>query len=62
MHGDFNGALRNIQYNIATYKNIIESDYVLVLLIDPDKVVEYPGFNVPLEDGFKDVSPIGIFS
>lgn len=31
-------------------------------IIDPDKVVEYPGFNVPLEDGFKDVSPIGIFS
>lgn len=28
MHGDLNGALRNIQYNFfATYKNIIESDY-----------------------------------
>ncbi|GLV32556.1 uncharacterized protein CBL_00734 [Carabus blaptoides fortunei] len=23
-------------------------------VIDPDKVVEYPGFNVPLEEGFKD--------
>lgn len=26
------------------------------MMIDPAKVVEYPGFNVPLQHGVKDVS------